>query len=46
VILAKQIEDPWPIYEKLLDQEFVLLEPHLDEVKANRLKNEIWELSQ
>jgi hypothetical protein len=46
VIAAKQIEDPWEIYQRVLDEEFVSLQPHLGDVRAERLKQKIWEIEQ
>lgn len=46
VILEKQIEDPWKIYQRVLDEEFVTLRPHLGDARAEELKQRIWEIQQ
>jgi hypothetical protein len=44
VIVEKSIDDPWPTYQAVLDQEFVSLQPHLGKVRAGELKQQIWEI--
>jgi hypothetical protein len=46
VIAEKQIADPWAIYQRVLDEEFVSLRPHLGDVRADELKQKIWEIQQ
>lgn len=46
VIVEKQIEDPWKVYQRVLDEEFVSLRPHLGDVRADELKQKIWEIQQ
>ncbi len=45
-IVKRRLEDPWPTYQKLLDREFMQLQPHLGDTRAQRLKEQIWELNQ
>jgi hypothetical protein len=44
VILAKRIEDPWPAYQRVLDAEFVSLQPHLSEDRAGELRRKILDI--
>jgi hypothetical protein len=46
VIVEKGIDDPWTAYRCVLDQEFVSLEPHLSETRADELKREILDIEQ
>lgn len=46
VVREKQISDPWPAYQKVLDHEYLQLRPHMGETKAVELKRRIWELEQ
>ncbi len=46
VIAEKRIDDPWGAYQRVLDEEFVSLQPHLSETKAGRLRQQIWQLEQ
>ncbi len=45
-VVKRRIEDPWPTYQRLLDREFMQLQPHLGDTRAQRLKEQIWELNQ
>jgi hypothetical protein len=46
VIVEQGIEDAWPAYQRVLEQEFVSLQPHLGATRADQLKQEIWEVEQ
>ena len=46
VIVERSIDDPWPAYQAVLDQEFDSLQPHLGEARASELQREIWEIEQ
>jgi len=46
VIVEKGIDDPWPAYERVLEQEFISLEPLLGEGRAAALKQEILSIEQ
>ena len=46
VILDKGLEDPWQFYQRVLDQEFVSLQPHLGDARAGELRQRIWEVQQ
>ncbi len=45
-VMKRRIEDPWPTYQRLLDREFMQLQPHLGDSRSQRLKEQIWELNQ
>jgi hypothetical protein len=45
-VVERQIDDPWPSYQSVLDQEFVSLQPHLGRTRADQLKQRIWEIEQ
>jgi hypothetical protein len=45
-VVERGLGDPWPEYQRVLDQEFVSLEPHLGEARAVALKQRIWEIAQ
>jgi hypothetical protein len=44
-IRSRHIEDPWPVYQTVLDQVYVELKPHLGGGKAESLKARILEMS-
>jgi len=44
-VRSRHIEDPWPVYQTVLEQVYVELEPHLGGTKAETLKNRILEMS-
>ena len=46
VVVEKRIEEPWPVYQAVLDREFVTLLPILGESQAAQLKQRIWEVQQ
>jgi hypothetical protein len=41
VIVDKGIDDPWELYRRVLDREFVALQPHIGEVRAGELRQRI-----
>jgi hypothetical protein len=41
-LVERRIDDPWTIYQRLLDQEFVSLQPHLGDTRANELRERVW----
>jgi hypothetical protein len=45
-IVDKGIEDPWDVYQLVLDREFVALQPHLGDLRSDELKQRIWEIEQ
>ena len=44
VIVDKGLEDPWQSYQRVLDQEFISLQPHLGDARAGELRQRIWEI--
>jgi hypothetical protein len=46
VVVENRIEEPWPVYQAVLDREFVTLLPILGESQAAQLKQRIWEVQQ
>jgi hypothetical protein len=46
VISAEGIDDPWVVYQGVLDEEFVALHPLLGSARADELKQKIWEIQQ
>ncbi len=41
VVRFKHIENPWPVYQMMLDQIYLQLRPHLGEARAEELKERI-----
>jgi hypothetical protein len=44
VISRKKLDDPWSLYQRVLDSEFLSLQPHLGASRADELKQQIWEI--